>query len=151
MFLKNYTSDVPVHTTIGRIEAVLIRCGATGIAKEYAPGAKVVAVTFRIDMDGKEQVVRIPANEDAVHEALWEDYCRTVRSRRKGRADFRDQAERTAWKLMQDWIEVQMSMVMMKQADVLEVFLPFVWDGKRTFYHMLKEDGFKKMLAEKCE
>jgi hypothetical protein len=27
MFLKNYTSDVPVSTTIHRIQQVLIKCG----------------------------------------------------------------------------------------------------------------------------
>lgn len=150
LFLKNYTSDVPVAQTIHRIEQVLVRCGATGIAKEYQ-GAKITAVTFRIVMDTKEQVVRIPAKEDAVQDALWQDYCRAVGRRRKIKADFRDQAERTAWKLMQDWIEVQMSMVMMKQADAMEVFLPFVWDGRQTFYAMLKERGFKGMLPEKCE
>jgi hypothetical protein len=30
MFLKNYTSEVPVSQTIHRIEQVLIRCGVTG-------------------------------------------------------------------------------------------------------------------------
>lgn len=35
MFLKNYTSEVPVSQTIYRIEQVLIKCGVSGITKEY--------------------------------------------------------------------------------------------------------------------
>src|SRR6185503_878462 len=37
MFLKNYTSEVPVTQTIARIEHALIKAGVSGIAKEYSP------------------------------------------------------------------------------------------------------------------
>lgn len=51
MFLKNYTSNVPVMTTIGRIEAVLIRCGVTSIAKEYDSGHNVSALLFKMPLE----------------------------------------------------------------------------------------------------
>ncbi len=52
---------------------------------------------------------------------------------------------------MQDWVEVQLSMIQMKQADLMQVFLPYVWDGKRTYYDALKVNGFRAMLPEKTE
>jgi hypothetical protein len=52
---------------------------------------------------------------------------------------------------MQDWVEVQMSMIQTKQADFIQVFLPYVWDEQRkqTFYQALKSSGFKALLPEK--
>ncbi len=52
---------------------------------------------------------------------------------------------------MQDWVAVQMSLIQMHQAETLQVFLPFVWDGRRTFYQAVKETGFKALLTEKSE
>jgi hypothetical protein len=62
--------------------------------------------------------------------------------------DFLEQAERTAWKIQQDWVQVQMSLIKLKQADMLQVFMAYVWDGEQTFYERLKGRGFKQ-LAEK--
>ena len=164
MFLKNYTSDVPVSQTIDRIEKVLIKCGVAGIMKEYGPTGQVSALTFKIVLNGAAPwVIRMPANVQKAWDALWlnyadgdklsEDGMRLHWSpyKKKRKADFREQAERTAWKIVQDWIEVQMSMVQMQQADFREVFLPYVWDGKRTYFHSLRESGFAGLLPEKTE
>lgn len=157
MFLKNYTSDVPISQTIHRIEQVLIKCGVSGIMKEYGPLGNVVAVTFQIKLEGAEPwTIRLPANVQKAWDALWLNYAdgekltpdgmRLQWSRKnKCKADFRDQAERTAWKIIQDWVEVQMSMIQMQQADFREVFLPYAWDGRETFYNRLKGGGFKQL------
>ncbi len=50
---------------------------------------------------------------------------------------------------MQDWVGVQMSLIQMHQADTLQVFMPFIWDGKRTFYQAVKDGGYKALLPEK--
>jgi len=160
MFLKNYTSDVPISTTIMRIEQTLIRCGVTGIEKDYRPDSSVVAITFKIELEeGKPMRVRLPANVKEAQEALYRDYMgddllpdgKVVYGSRKRRTleDFRDQAERTSWKIIQDWVEVQMSMIQMKQADFREVFLPYFWDGRQTFFGRIKESGFRALLPEK--
>lgn len=161
MFLKNYTSNVPVSDTIHRIEQVLLRCGVTSISKEYSPAVsgKITALVFTVDFgDGLGRVnVRIPANEKAAVDALFKDYAgndsisrdgQSVNSsyKRKVRNDFIQQGERTAWKIMQDWIEVQMSMIQLNQAELREVFLAYVWDGRRTYFQTLKEYGFKGLL-----
>jgi hypothetical protein len=163
MFLKNYTSNVPVSDTIHRIEKVLIKCQVSGITKEYGPEGKIIALHFHVPIaEGKTLTIRMPADEKAALDALWLDYADgdqhdgfkitgyPARSyKKKTKADFKEQAERTAWKLVQDWIEVQMSMIQMKQAETLQVFLPYVWDGQATFYQRLKNNGFRAMLPEK--
>ena len=43
-------------------------------------------------------------------------------------------------------------MIQTRQADFIQVFLPYVWDGKRDYYTALKDQGFKGLLlAEKNE
>jgi len=144
MNLKNYTSTVPVNLTVARIEQLLAEAGATGINKDYAAGA-LTALAFRIPTPtGKTLTIRLPANTPAVYETMRKAILRP----RRGTEDkVRQQAERTAWKLMQDWIQVQISLIQMQQADVLQVFLPYVWNGEQTFYQVLKTSGFKQLAA----
>lgn len=161
MFLKNYTSEVPVSQTVFRIEQVLIKCGVTGIMKEYAGTAgKVIAITFQIEAPGGKVTIRLPANEERALEALWLDYVdgdklsadgnsvMWTSRKRKTKKDFTIQAERTAWKIIQDWVEVQMSMIQLKQAETLEVFLPYIYDGKTTVYSRIRDTGFRGLLPE---
>ena len=149
MFLKNYTSNTPSHLTIARIEQVLIRCGVNAIQKEYLQSGEISAVIFRIETGEHRHHIRLPVDKAAVLEALWGDYIAGVKKPRKQKDEFKDQAERTAWKLMQDWVEVQLSLIQMRQADFIQVFMPYVWDGKRTFYQALKESNYKALLPER--
>lgn len=141
--MKNYTSTVPVTRTISRIESALVRGGAKGIQKQYEDGV-LVAIFFSVDTGGKLLNIRLPANVEAVIKVLK----KPVKRPREGTLDrIIEQADRTAWKLVQEWIEIQISMIEMEQADFLQVFLPYVWDGKTTFYAAIKANGFK-MLPE---
>src|SRR5689334_5965918 len=144
MNIKNYTSGVPVNLTVAKIEQLLAEAGASGVNKDYEAG-RLVALAFRIPTpSGKTMTIRLPANSEAVYDTMKKSVLRP----RNGTLErLKDQAQRTAWKLMQDWIQVQISLIQMQQADVMQVFLPYVWDGERTFYHMLKEGGFKQLPA----
>lgn len=164
MFLKNYTSDVPVSRTIQRIEEVLIRCGVLGIQKEYAgTNGTVIAISFRI-RDGERRFnVRLPADKERALEALWLDYVDgdalndagdqlSWRSKKhKKRSDFSQQAERTAWRIIEDWVSVQMSMIQLRQAEAVEVFMPYIYDGHQTVFQRIKAGGMRALLPEKTE
>lgn len=151
MFLKNYTSNVPVSETIHNIEKVLIKCGVSGITKEYgATPGEIISVIFHIQPDpsAPKFTIRLPVNKERALEALWLNYADGAtlskdgqkiddwnhRQKRKQKKDFAQQAERTAWKIIQDWVEVQMSMIQTRQADFVEVFMPYLFDGKQTIY-----------------
>lgn len=150
MFLKNYTSDVPISQTIYRIEQVLLTCGVTGISKEYGIDSKLTAIMFRLMGPGdKPHYVRLQANEEAATKALFADYLGRVNKPRKTEEDFAEQGSRTAWRIVKDWVEVQMSMVQMGQAEAIEVFLPYLYDGKRTYYAAMKDSNFAGLLTYK--
>lgn len=142
--MKNYTSEVPVEKTVVRIEELLVRSGASNIMKEYA-GGRVVGVSFAIPHpSGGKVAVRLPANTDGVYEVLRKQ---VKRPNPQTQQRLQEQSKRTAWKLMQDWVEVQLSLIEMHQAEALEVFMPYIWNGQRSFYATLKETGFKALPA----
>lgn len=144
MNLKNYTSNVPANTTISYIETYLAECGVNGISKQFENGVPV-ALFFHVDIDKNHFTIRLPAKVEEVWEFLWRDYL-TSRSRpQKSKDDFKDQAARTAWKIQQDWVQVQMSLIKLKQVDFLEVFMGFIWDGKKSYYQAVKGGGFKAL------
>lgn len=146
MNLKNYTSSVPAHQTISYIEAYLADSGVSGVSKQYDPVSKQpIALYFHVEVGGKNFTIRLPAKVKEVHEYLWKEYCNSVRQPRKKREDFLEQAARTAWKIQQDWVQVQMSIIRLKQADFMEVFMGFVWDGQQSYYEHLKGTALKAL------
>ena len=161
-FLKNYTSDVPVSESIRRIEQVLLQCGVTGIMKDYGADQKITAITFRVTgEDDRPWMIRLPAKEKEAIDALFLIYADGDKISKDGqkiddwssrkrlqRKDFVAQGERTAWRIVKDWVEVQMSMIQLGQADLLQVFLAYAWDGKRTYYQMLKESNYAGLLKQ---
>jgi len=145
MNLKNYTSSVPASTTISYIEAYLAECGVSGISKQIENG-QPTALLFHIDLGQQGRyTIKLPAKVDDVHEFLWRDYITGKTRPNKTKDDFREQACRTAWKIQQDWVQVQMSLIKLKQVDFLEVFMGFLWDGKQTYYHAVKSSGYKQL------
>jgi hypothetical protein len=152
MNLKNYTSSVSSQTTISYIEAYLMEAGASGIMKKVE-GGQVVALMFEIEMgnDVGKHLVKLPANVGEVHQYLWKDYVTTAKRPRKVEADFLEQAGRTAWKIVQDWVQVQVSMIKLRQMEPMQVFLPYIWDGNQTYYEFLKDKKFKALPAPRME
>ena len=125
--------------------------------KEYGIGGKITAITFRLESATRRDFIRLPANAVAAQDALYRDYMgddlmpdgkvKWSSRKRRDKKSFAEQAERTAWKIVQDWAEVQMSMVQMGQADPLEVFLPYLYDGRRTYYQAMKDANFAGLLT----
>lgn len=100
MNLKNYTSSVFVDKTISRIEQVLAKAGAGGIMKDYKEG-KLTALCFCIELPTHRQIsIRLPADADIIYDLFKKE----IKRPRQGTLNnLREQAERTAWKLIQDW------------------------------------------------
>lgn len=152
MNIKNYTSGISVENTIARIESKLSAAGANGIMKLYNHKQKITSMVFRIDLgNGQCWHIKVPAKVEACFDAMWKQHClHHSRPREETKARIYEQAERTAWKLVQDWIEVQVSLIVMKQAEFLEVFMPYIWDGKETYFEQIQRGGYKA-LPEKTD
>lgn len=136
-------SEVPAITSMGRIEEYLVEAGATDISKKYE-NQVCIAIRFRMMVNLNPLFFELPAKVDACYKVLWKEVKRP-NADTKNR--IMQQAERTAWKIISDWVQVQLSMIQLEQAELLQVFLPYVFDPKTetTFFQQLKEGGFKQL------
>lgn len=152
MNLKNYTTSVPAEKSIAQIESLLVQAGATGIMKQYEAGlpAGLVFMLPIPSADGAPPsltTVKLPANIAACHKAMWQQHVKTRSCRsRKTDADFKPQSVRTAWRIMLDWVEVQLALIRLKQMEPLQAFLPYCFDGTRTLYERVQQDGYHALL-----
>ena len=145
MRIKNYTSNVPVERTVSRIEQLLAEAGAKAISKNYE-GGRMVSLTFQLEIEGKVVAIRLPANPDSVYEALVKD----VKRPHDGTLErLKFQSDRTAWKIQQEWLEIELTKLRLNQTEPLQAFLPYIWNGTQTYYAALKEKSFKGLLLER--
>lgn len=59
----------------------------------------------------------------------------------------KDQARRTAWKILYEWVQIQVSMIQIEQVEIMEVFLPYAYDKEKneTYFEKIKANGFKQL------
>jgi hypothetical protein len=143
--IKNYTTSVPVSRTMAAIEQELLKIGVTHIERSYEAG-KPVGMVFSVQLPGMEKLsFRVPAKTPQVFELIKSVPGYKTKSRKEQLA----QAERVAWRQMLNWIEIQVVMIQLKQADPIELFMAFVYLPKqgKTFYEKVASDGLK-LLTE---
>jgi hypothetical protein len=145
--LKNYTSKVPVSRSIQHIEDCLIKRGAKNIMKMYDGQKRLESLCFIIAIDGKDMPFQLPAKVDNA-EMILKAAVRRPNNGTLGR--IRIQAERTAWKLQSDWVDIQMSLIELNQVAIMQAFLAYVYfpAQKKTYFEMIKDGGYK-LLTEK--
>lgn len=145
MNLRNYTSSVPVEKSTAAIERLLVDAGATHIVRSYTD-RNLTGFIFTIEVSGRPITFKLPANPAAVKDMLVKGVKR-LRPETLRRLD--EQSARTAWKLLLDWVHVQVSLIQMGQADAVQVFLPYAYDAskKETLYERLKTNEFKALTA----
>jgi len=128
-------------TTIAEIQQLLATNGATGIAFDYDGQGKLTALFFRIRHEGKELPFRLPAKPDNVYTALHGDAPDHMH-RRYGE-QWREAAERIAWRVCKLWLEAQITHINLDQAKPQEVFLPYlVMPNQKTLYETMEANRF---------
>ena len=146
--LKNYTSQVPANRSVQKIEDLLVRHGAKNILKLYE-NKELIGIAFIITVNGSDVPFRLPARIDRVEKRLRE----FIRRPRPGTLDrITDQACRTAWKLLSDWISIQISLIELDQVELIEVFMPYIiYDNQKnqTLFEKMKDSGYSLLLEKK--
>jgi len=138
--IKNYTTDVPADRSILEIEKLLTLFGAAAIIKEYTPDQRVHSLSFKL----QDEAFRLPASVEGVKKILFEG----IRAQRDSEKRREDKAYRVAWRILKDWTHAQLSLIASGQAQALEIFLPYMFDGKTTLYQKFMEG---KLLTAKKE
>lgn len=127
MPIKNYTTKIDVHKTLGEIHGALAAHGARKVMFDYDNDGNISAICFAINTPLGERGVKLPANVDAAY---------TVLQKQKVRCD-REQAERVAWRIVKDWVDAQMAILETEMVQMDEVFLPYMIDRRGSTLYQL--------------
>lgn len=126
MPIKNYTSGVSPYTSLGEIQGALAQNGASKIMVDYEHG-EPVAVTFAMETMHGLQGFTIPAPMEGTLRAFQKQNVKVDK----------EQAKRTAWRNVRDWIMAQVALVESCDVPMDQVFLPFLTDRSgKTIYEI---------------
>lgn len=118
MPLLNYTTKVPVQTSLAEITKALVKAGANKIMEDYE-GENVVAISFQIVLQGNPINFRLPADWKSTQQVLKNDGVRWEEPH----------ARRVAWRITKDWVEAQMALLATKSVTLPQLFLPYAVDN----------------------
>lgn len=140
--IRNITSSVPADRSVTLIEKKLVENGASHIMKNYSDGL-LQGISFRKEINGVPIAYELPAKVEPVLQLLLKQYKRPTALQINSA---REQAQRTAWKLIYEWVDLQMSMIALEQMKFEEIFLPkMIVAPGRTAFDVLQDSGFKAL------
>ncbi|MHB1051417.1 MAG: hypothetical protein ACYC09_15175 [Bacteroidota bacterium] len=144
--IKNYTSSVAVDRSVSLIEHELVKAGAQHIAKSYDEKGNLEGIMFQITSREIPLSFRLPAKWRQCYQLMYNEVRRPRPDTEK---KIREQAQRTAWKILYDWVQVQVSLIKLEQAEVVEVFMPYLFNIKtqKTLFETARDNGFKMLTA----
>jgi len=147
MNIKNYTSTVEASKSMARIEELLVEIGATNINKQYQDKV-CTGLTFLLYDPQLQQTLafHLKAQVEECFSVLWKEVKRPQSNTKE---ILMKPANRTAWKILSDWTEIQCSMILLKQEKPLQMFLPLMYDvqNKETFFEKIAEGKIKLQLG----
>ncbi len=143
MPIANYTTEVPAHRSVGEIQGMLVKKGATHISVEYI-AQQPVGLTFLIATKHGEMLFKLPANIAAVKRVLEKQHVRACVDD--------DKASRVGWRIIRDWVRAQLAFIETEMVSLDEVMLPYLIVGgavEKTLYQSMEEKHLQ--LSEKAE
>ena len=131
--IRNYTTDIPVAKTVYEIEQLLVEAGAEAIAKQYRGDGRIDALVFKY----QGMSYRMPSMPEKCAEIIkkYRPYSNKTPLWNE------QQAERVTWRVIKDWLDSQLSLIRIGQAEVEQVMLPYAWNGKESLYERIKGNG----------
>lgn len=124
MAIKNYTTTVDVYTSLGEIQGALAQHGATKIMVDYENG-RPTAIAFALNTALGFRGFRLPATTEGTMKVFQRQKVKSGR----------EQAERTAWRNVRDWVLAQMALIESCDVPVDQAFLPYLTDNTgKTLY-----------------
>src|SRR5260221_2703787 len=99
--ISRWTTEISLAKSVAEITQMLTDAQAMAILTELAQG-KPTAISFRIRTSWGVMSFRLPAETDAVHQILSKR-DRTGRHAIAPRYRTREQAKRTAWRVVRGW------------------------------------------------
>lgn len=140
MAILNYTTQINTTKTISEIHALLAKSNIQEIITDYADGLPT-GIRFKLIYLEQPIYFRLPCNADGVLRSLNKS------SKVPYRLKTREQAYKVAWRIIKDWIEAQLAIVEAQQAQMVEVFLPYVIDEEQQTMFQRFTVSHQKLLT----
>ena len=141
MPLKNYTTGISIEKTIMEIEKILAKFGAEHIHKIYNKEIPI-GLAFEVVINEKPMGFKLPMKEEKIIEVFKKE----VHNRNLPKRYWNDieQARRTGWRIIKDWIDSQIALMEIELVKIHEVFLPYMYDNKtgKTLFELMEHKGF---------
>ncbi len=133
--IKNYASKSPLENIFRAIQKTLAEHKAKQVMFNYDDQGRCAEIAFIVATPNRDLQIRLPARVDRVEE-LFE--------RQGVRKRFPDQAYRTAWATLRDWLDSQMALLDWDMVKMEEVFLPYVVidPAGHTIFDILKNRNY---------
>jgi hypothetical protein len=108
---------------------------ARQISYDYGPEGQITALSFSLEIRGKLHAFRLPARVEKVELALYGTHDLPPSKK--------EQAYRTAWANIRDWLTAQMALIDTQMVAPEEVLLPYMLTPQgQTFYEAIERRGF---------
>lgn len=136
MPLLNYTTNIDADKTAGEIARMLSIAGAGAVLTEYnKEDAYIEAISFKMEINGVEAGFKLPCDWKPVLGVLEADR-KVPRSRCN-----REQAVRTSWRIVKNWVEAQLAIIETKMVKTEEIFLPYmIMKNGQTLFKTIEEN-----------
>lgn len=135
MPIANYSTSIDASKTVGEVQGMLAAHGAESVMIEYRD-RQPVSVSFSVQVHDQVVAFRLSANAPGVLEAMRRD-PKVPKSARTP-----EQATRTAWRIVRDWLRAQLAMIEAEVVTLAQVMLPYaVTDSGATVYERLEASG----------
>src|SRR5262245_39951269 len=142
--LLNYTTEIEPIRTAGEIMGLLAAKGAQAIMVDYDKG-EPSGLSFRISVNNHVVYFKLPCDVDGAFRAM-------ERMKIPPRYANREQAKRTAWRIIKNWVEAQLAIIDCGQAQMAEVFLPYALTSTgQTLFQRLMTDPSRLLGAGEPE
>lgn len=141
MPILNFTTKIDAWKTVNEIQQILAKHKVTHFSIKNE-GSYPVALAFTVDYNDRPLNFLLPCNHDGVLRCLRRD--KKVPNSSKNS----EQALRTSWRIVKDWVEAQMAVVEAELAPIQEVFMPYlvVNNNGETLSHVILQNGGVKLL-----
>jgi hypothetical protein len=142
MPILNYTTQINAGKSAAEVQDILAKGGAKSVSIDYNDRGEPDALTFTIIYLEAPIHFRLPCNVDGVYKALCGAKGVPYSKQTK------EQARRVAWRIIKDWVEAQLAIVQSRQAQLTEVFLPYVVaENGQTMFQAFTESKQKQLTA----
>lgn len=135
MAILNYSTTISVQKTCNEIQEILIRNGASKIVFDYENQIPI-NLTFVANFKGQIAFFSLPCRFGGVLKVMKQQ---KVDNRYRNE----QQALRTGWRILKDWINAQMAIVEAEMAELPEVFMQYgvTRNGERLYDYIKALDS----------